>query len=83
MNAIIASVKPFTKGGSSRETDEEVSSNIRMAPKAVTRPVNKPAKMATTAAAMTEAEGFAELAIKTVYTISREGKVREAEGNAE
>ena len=79
--ASITSAIFFARGGSSEKTFAVVPSNSPRRPKVVARAVAKPAKMATTAAAMTEAEGVGDVAIKTVYTISRNRNDREAEGN--
>jgi hypothetical protein len=80
MKAIMPSAAFLANGGSSGETFRVVPSKIPRKPRDVPRRMNKAARMATTAAAMTEAEaeGFAKLAIGSVYIIS--GRAAEGQG---
>src|SRR5712692_6911110 len=77
IKAMTARVMFFTRGGSSGETPRVVPSKIPTKPRDVTRRVNKAARMATTAAKMTEAEadGLGEAGINSLYIISKSAAV--------
>src|SRR6266849_4753567 len=77
IKAMTARVMFFTRGGSSGETPRVVPSKIPTKPRDVTRRVNKAARMATTAAKMTEAEadGLGEEGINSLYIISKRAAV--------
>src|SRR5207302_4073288 len=69
VNTRMASMAFFTKGGTSEELAEKVFNNVPKNASEQHKRTKRPARMATTAAAMTEGEAFNEPVILVLYIL--------------
>ena len=69
VNPRMASMAFFTKGGTSEELAEKVFNNVPKNASEQHKRTKRPARMATTAAAMTEGEAFNEPVILVLYIL--------------